>query len=153
MKNDVKIRERRFIIRDIFLQLLFLCDQSTRKKIIFYTIFTLIYVVFFRIDEFIYTIKNLKNLEFKFWHITKFFVELHENKLKLLFFASKINSFRQKMIFHIVVLNDEICSISFIKELFFNHVVDENVFFFNREKNNFSRLFLLLKFFAICSIS
>ena len=60
---------------------------------------------------------------------------LTENKLKLIFSASKMNLFRQKIIFHIVVIDDEIYFVISLKRLYLQYFSKFDEFFFQARTN------------------
>ena len=137
LKSEINTRERKFIIRNVFLNMLFFLFQNIRNETICHAIFCLIFAIFLRIEKFIYTQTNFENFEFNFWNVIRFFVELFENKLKLTFFVSKMNSFRQKIIFHIVVIYDEICFLISLKRLYLQYFSEFDEFFFQARTNQF----------------
>ena len=66
LKNEINICERKFITRDVFLNMLFFLFQNIRNETICRAIFCLIFAIFLRIKKFIYTQTNFENLEFNF---------------------------------------------------------------------------------------
>ena len=64
LRDEVETKERRSIIKDVLLQILSHFDRYIKHKTIMQTTFCLVFVVFLRVDEFIYSVKDMKNEEF-----------------------------------------------------------------------------------------
>ena len=81
-------------------------------------VFYLAFTAFLRVDEFIYTVKNLEDEKFAKWFLTYHSVRLYENHLKLILSIFKTDSFRQNITLTIIVINDEIYTIRALRYLF-----------------------------------
>ena len=64
LQSETNTKERRPIIKDVLLQLLPHFDRHTRHEVIIQTVFCLLFATFLRIDEFTYSVKNMKNKKF-----------------------------------------------------------------------------------------
>ena len=124
--NEVNTKERRSITRDILLKLLkkiLITFENCMLKVFF----CLVFVVFLSIDEFTYFVTKQKNSDFARWHLTRDFVTLKKNSMSLRLSFSKTNSWRQRVTIFIVAIDDIVCSIKTIKQLFARHSISSTI--------------------------
>ena len=75
-KEAKKQRKRRSIIRNILLKLFNHFDQNIQKNSTWHVFYCFVFMVFLRIEKFIYSKQNLKNSVFEMWHFIRQFAIL-----------------------------------------------------------------------------
>ena len=93
-------------------------DQFIEERTTLYVFFYLAFVVFLRMSEFTYFIKNLENEEFNKWFLIRRSMRLYDDYLKLTLSVSKTDSFRQEITLTIAVIDDDACLVRALKHLF-----------------------------------
>ena len=107
MRGEPGTKERYPITKDVLLQLLPLFDCRIRGGITIYTAFYLTFAGFLRVGEFIYIAYNLKDIEFYKWFLIYRSVRFHDDYIKLILPASKIDPFRQGVTLTITATGDD----------------------------------------------
>ena len=102
----------------MLLRLIIRFNLYIKYKVIIKTIFYFIFVVFLKIDEFIYSIKNLENEKFNKYFFTRRSIRLYENYLELILSILKIDFFRRDIIFIVFDINDNIYIVRVLRYLF-----------------------------------
>ena len=64
MRDEAGLLERRSITKDLLLQILSYFSLRIREGVILYAAFYLVFVIFLRVDEFTYIIKDLNDSNF-----------------------------------------------------------------------------------------
>ena len=117
-QNETNKRKRHSIIKNILFKLFKRLNINVRNDVNLHATFCLIFVHFFKIDEFIYNQINVKIKNFNDWFIIKNFVHLQKNNFILKLFYSKTNTFNRDISIHITTFNDDIYSIKLLCHLF-----------------------------------
>lgn len=130
MKNEKNTKEKQFMIKNILLKILIFLNYNICDDVNLHATFYLIFAIFLRCEKFIYTTKNLKNLNFKIWHLTKNSIILYSNYLIIILFVFKIDFFKQNITLTMIIINNETCAIKFLKYLFKNFSTKSNVLLF-----------------------
>ena len=118
MRDDDVFKERKFITRDVLLKILNILDISIRQNVTLHAIFCLIFAIFFRINEFIWFSNNREIFDFAQWRVTKTFVILSINSLKLTLLFFKIDLFRKSVIIFVAAIHDIVCAVNSFRYLF-----------------------------------
>lgn len=118
LHGEADTKERLPITKDILLKLIAGFDQSTRDGSTLYASFCLAFAAFLRIGEFTYSARDLMDIDFPKWFLTRRSVKLYDDHLELTLPASKTDPFRQGITLTVAATGDEACAIRALHHLF-----------------------------------
>ena len=129
--DEINTKKRRSITKNILLKLLEQIDVINLEDCNLHAFFCLVFVVFLRIDEFIYFAAKQRNLDFARWHVTRSFIAFNDDdSMTLCLSVFKIDSWRQDVVISIVAIADVACSIKSMKRLFVCHSISSKISLF-----------------------
>ena len=118
MRGEAHTKEREPITKDLLLELLPRCDQSTKEGSVLHASYCLAFAGFLRVGEFTYTAHDLHDQDFSQWFLTRRSVKLWEDCLEVTLPASKNDPFRQGITLTVAATGDEACAVSSLRHLF-----------------------------------
>ena len=130
-------RERKFITRDILLKLLAKFDINIKWNVTMHVVFCLTFANFLRVKKFTYKTNEQNEFDFVQWHVTRFFVVLQIDFLKLILFFFKMNLFRHDVIIIIATTSDASCFVNFLRHFFIKYSATANTSLFEIELYKF----------------
>ena len=93
--DEINTKKRRSITKNVLLKLLEQIDVINLESCSLHASFCLVFVVFFRIDEFTYFATEQRDLDFVRWHVTRSFVAFKDDdSMTLCLSVFKIDSWR-----------------------------------------------------------
>ena len=134
--------ERRPITRNILLWLISRFDQITFEGVNLHAAFCLAFAGFLRMGEFTY---DKVKCNFNSWNLTRGSVSLSENRLFLVFPASKTDPFRRGVTLTILAATDEACAIKSLRNLFGRFPKAHHHPLFSKTAGTFSRNYITKK--------
>ena len=102
-----------------------------------HVVFCLIFANFLRVKEFTYKTNEQNEFDFAQWHVTRFFVVLQIDFLKLTLFFFKMNFFRHDVIIIIVATSDTSCFVNSLRHFFIKYFATTNTSLFEIESYKF----------------
>ena len=141
VRDENLFKKRKSITKNVLLKILNILNVFTRQNVTLHAFFCFVFVVFFRIDEFIWFVADVKALDFFQWKMIKTFVIFSFDNLNLTLSFSKIDFFRKDVIITMTTTHDVVCAIDSLRhffEIFFAfsnaslfEIVFEKLFFVN----------------------
>ena len=114
LRGEAGTQERRPITKDLLLQMLPHFNRRTKAGSTMYAAFCLAFAAFLRVGQFTYSARDLEDLDFAEWFLTRRSVRLYEDHLELTLPASKNNPFTLT----IAASDDAACPVQALRHLF-----------------------------------
>ena len=134
MYEENEKREKKTITRDILLDMLQFFDTRIKKNAILHVAFYLIFADFLRIDEFTWSNAD-RIFEFSKWCVIRFSMIFFENHLILTLFVSKIDFFRKEISIFIAIIDDVVCAMILLRNLFERFSISTFAFLFQIDQS------------------
>lgn len=144
-EGEVDKRERLPVTRDILLKLLTQLDTKVETHAIIHAAYCLAFAAFLRVGEFTYSARDLRDLDFSSWHLTRKSVDIQADRLVLSLPASKTDRFCKGVTLTIVASNDKACAVSSIQNLFTQFPQPPSTPLFHSAIGPFTREYLTAK--------
>ena len=117
--RDIGIpREREPIRRELLLKILGTFDVFTQRGVTLHAFFCLVFAVFLRIGEFIWSSVDREADDFAQWRVTRASVVLHSHSLELTLSFSKTDPFRKGVTISVAATHDAACAVDSLRHLF-----------------------------------
>ena len=139
-KKITATQRKSSIIKNILLLLLIICDMNIIVDVNYHVVFCLTFVDFFRLSEIIYENGDIFDFDFDFFHVIRSSIAFVVNSIILILSIFKIDFFRRDVAISIAAIDDAVCSLISLKNLFYRCFKNLNESLFDIFRKFFKRM-------------